>query len=1088
MAEKGSKPKHQRTLSVTKRKGSIGSKDGKKSVTASPGTASILSFFNNTPPPRLACPLCGQLVPRFRINQHIDSQCQNFQREDGASIDTASASNIVTTIKLASSHSPPRKASKVHNPDTGPSSPKEEKPQREANTNTSPYFKKHGASSPSQQVTTREMSSKTVVRTIDLGSRLSSKLSRRGLKQSLMSPEDLQSQVDDIITIQNSPEKDRRSEELSSSQKENHLPRGLGDQTTCLMATETTNVTVESHSTISLGRPQIESREEPLEHLESKSDSKSESLSPVVSLAPPPLSSAPSKLNKRKKVEKAEVSVKTRRMSTRSKKGRYEKSDDGEPDEDLTRNKLLTSTTTADDDDDDDDRQHRTEESSAGNCDTLLKSSSEVPEEECERSTRERKGKLDEEGEQQQQQQQESTVTGSSDQLTEPDTDRRTDKEDSESPRLPYYLCNFLTVLEAVLENEDDRMLFNQEDLSAIHSFEHLSVTGQKLYVRLFQRKLKWLQVNKLNYNEISTDLGPVAQELVEGGFLQTDKDLQELGEVLDLLPAPELRSLAKTFHLGGPGSGTQKHQLVEGLLKLSRQRSLFALAPGQNNTGTVILKRAKQLAGSCVRLHRGPRAVFSRVLLLFSLTDGLEEEEMAGGGQGQLYTILLVNSGRLAFPDYTVQRRAKLFLDREDLIRYEAAMRALQEVITAMQAGRWEDALALYTAAKTTWQEMSKTYDLSHQEGLPVFLRCFTTGWAYTRILSRGVEVLQRLHCYKEAVKELRSLLGQSVYCPDSRGRWWDRLALNLQQHLKLPEQAIRSIRDGLSDPLVRTGHQLSLHQRANRMKESPSYKKYRPLLSDLPTIHVNDVTHVTIRGQLFPHEGGTGKNVFLMPAEEEGGGEGGYSTVMCSVEELSLAHYRRQGFDQGIHGEGSTFSTLFGLLLWDVIFMDGIPDVFRNPYQPCPLDLFTDCFYGNRREAIETRVQVLCEASNETLHNLMAEAWTNQEGRVCSLVNWERFSSLQRAQSLVSCLGGSFLGGMFTRMAKDYRHCRAGLPDLVVWNTTSNTYKLVEVKGPSDRLSQKQQIWLDELQRLGADVEVCHVTATGARAAWLE
>uniref|UniRef100_A0A4W5QH14 Fanconi-associated nuclease n=1 Tax=Hucho hucho TaxID=62062 RepID=A0A4W5QH14_9TELE len=633
MAEK----RKQRSLSVTKRKGSVSSKDGKKSANACPGKASISSFFNNAPPPRLPCPLCGQLVPRFRINQHIDSQCQNFQREDGASIDTAS-----------------------------------EKPQREANT--SPYFKKHGASSSSQQVNTREMSSKTVVRPIDIGSRLSSKLSRRGLKQRLKSPEDLQSQVDDIITTQESPEKDRRSEELSSSQKENHLPQGLGDQTTCLMDTETTNVTVESPSTISLGRPPVESR--------------------------------------------------------------CEKRDGEEPDDDLTRNERLTSTTA------DDDKQHTTEESSAVNCDALLKSGSEVPEEERQR----RKVKLEEEEEEEE----ESTVSGSSDRLTEPDTDRRADKRDSESPRLPYYLGNFLTVLEAVLENEDDRMLFSQEDLSAIRGFERLSVTGQKLYVRLFQRKLKWLQVNKLNYNEISTDLGPVAQELVEGGFLQTDSDLQELGEVLDLLPAPELRSLAKTFHLGGPGSGTQKHQLLEGLLKLSRQRSLFALAPGQNNIGTVILKRAKQLAGSCVRLHRGPRAVFSRVLLLFSLTDGLEEEETAGGGQGQLYTILLVNSGRLAFPDYTVQRRAKLFLDREDLIRYEAAMRALQEVITAMQTGHWENALALYTAAKTTWQEMSKTYDLSHQEELPVFLRCFTTGWAYTRILSRGVEILQRLRCYK--------------------------------------------------------------------------------------------------------------------------------------------------------------------------------------------------------------------------------------------------------------------------------------------------------------------------------------------------
>lgn len=41
--------------------------------------------------------------------------------------------------------------------------------------------------------------------------------------------------------------------------------------------------------------------------------------------------------------------------------------------------------------------------------------------------------------------------------------------------RLPYYLCNFRTVLEAVLENQDDKVLFNPEDLSSIHAFEKLS-------------------------------------------------------------------------------------------------------------------------------------------------------------------------------------------------------------------------------------------------------------------------------------------------------------------------------------------------------------------------------------------------------------------------------------------------------------------------------------------------------------------------------------------------------------------------------------------------------------------------------------
>uniref|UniRef100_A0A669BV64 Fanconi-associated nuclease n=1 Tax=Oreochromis niloticus TaxID=8128 RepID=A0A669BV64_ORENI len=903
------------------------------------------------PPPKLACPLCGQLVPRFKINEHIDLQCQNFERGDST---VGSASNSV----ISSTQLSPRRSL--------PKSPEvdrkvEEEGEEGKETKTSPYFKKNNL-----QQAPREINSKTVVRTIDLGS-LSSKLSRKFHK----APEGKETMHE-------------LDETLNSSQKENLLIQSLEDKKEDLPVRS-----IGVACAAAVKDPSHSKKQHNFENKASKSDTLEEN-------------------------------------SSESKAG----------------------TTDLD--------QHETVVAPSA-CDQPLNS-----EETCE----------------------DRVAVVSDDLLPVFGADSITSEQSSTtaSLHLPYYLRNFKTVLHAVLENEDDRELFNQDDLSFIRAFENLSVMGQKLYVRLFQRKLKWLQVNKLDYEEICSDLGPIAQELVQSGFLETENDLEDLGEALDLLPAPELKALAKTFHLGN--SATQKQQLVDGLLRLSKQKSLFSLTTAQNSVGAVILKRAKQLAGSCVRLCRGPRAVFSRVLLLFSLTDTMEEEEMAAGGQSQLYTILLVNSGRLAFPDYTVQRVAKVFQDREDLIRYEASMRALQEVILAMQGGQWETAMELYTAAKSQWLVLKKNIDLSHQEKLPVFLRCFTAGWAYTRILSRGIEILQRLRRYEEAVEELRSLLLQSVYCPDSRGRWWDRLALNLHQHLKSPEQAICAIRDGLSDPLVRTGHKLSLHQRAARMKESASCKKYRLQLRDLPTVQVQDVKHVTIRGQLFPHEGGMGKSKFLLPANEEGA----HSTVICSVEELSLAHYRQQGFDQGIHGEGSTFSTLFALLLWDIIFMDSIPDVFRNPYQTCPLDFYTDCFYENRKDAIESRVQLLCEASVETLQNMLEDVWNSQEGKVCSLVSWERFSSLQQAQSLVACLGGAFLGGVIARMAKDYRHCRGGLPDLVVWNSSNNSYKLVEVKGPNDRLSHKQQIWLDELQKLGADVEVCHVTATGARGARLE
>ncbi|CAN9499424.1 unnamed protein product [Ophioblennius macclurei] len=974
MSNKTEKDKQKRRLSVSKK-----SHNG----TVKP----ITSFFSpGQPPARLACPLCGDFVPRFKINEHIDLQCQKFERGD---VCAASASHDdASTGQLSPARSPPK-------------SPElRGKVQEEVTeTKTSPYFKKKQQKKEDNSQPP-VLHSKTVVRTIDLGS-LSSKLSRNCQKKSQAEAKRTETFPNQEINL---------SETLNGSQKENisiQSPKG-----------ENENDLVTSAS---VDGPSSSEKRHETKVDASKSDPH------------PKPNSVSSKLTKRKKETPSSA------LSVLPKKAKHDENTE-EPGEDLSCE------IAADID------KSNSDKPSSSSYEPPLSSEEDV-----------------------------AAINN------DPEHDGETDagEQNSDSQWLPYYLRNFKTVLQAVLDNEDDRELFNQDDMAFIYAFEKLSVMGQKLYVRLFQRKLKWLQVNKLGYGEICSDLGPTAQELVQGGFLQTEADLEDLGEALDLLPAPELKALAKTFHLGN--SGSQKQQLVDGLLRLSRQKSLFSFAAAQSNIGAVILKRAKQLAGSCVRLLRGPRAVFSRVLLLFSLTDTMDEEETAAGGQNQLYTILLVNSGRLAFPDFTVQRGAKLFLDREDLIRYEAAMRALQEVTLAMQGGQWERALELYTIAKGDWQDLRTEHDISHQEALPVFLRSFTTGWAYTRILSRGVEILQRLRRYEEAVEELRSLLLQSVYCMDSRGRWWDRLALNLHQHLKKPEQAIHAIRDGLLDPLVRTGHKLSLHQRAVRMKESASCKRYRLQLRELPTVEFQDVKHVTIRGQLFPHEGGTGKSRFLLPSHGEGE-EGDGATVICSVEELCLAHYRQQGFDQGIHGEGSTFSTLFALLMWDIIFMEGIPDVFRNPYQTCPLDLYTDCFYENRKEAIASRVHLLSEASAETLTDMLEEVWNSQEGKVCALVSWERFSSLQQAQSLVACFGGEFLSGVISRMAKDYRHCRGGLPDLVVWNTSDKSYKLVEVKGPRDRLSQKQQLWLDELQKLGADVEVCHVTDTGARGTRLE
>lgn len=84
----------------------------------------------------------------------------------------------------------------------------------------------------------------------------------------------------------------------------------------------------------------------------------------------------------------------------------------------------------------------------------------------------------------------------------------------------------------------------------------------------------------------------------------------------------------------------------------------------------------------------------------------------------------------------------------------------------------------------------------------------------------------------------------------------------------------------------------------------------------------------------------------------------------------------------------------------------------------------------------------------------------------------------------------------------AQDYGAWATGLPDLCLWklaptneqhksaaelddlaavadmtNVLGGDAKLVEVKGPRDRLSEQQRVWIDQLLRAGIEVEVFKV-----------
>lgn len=195
------------------------------------------------------------------------------------------------------------------------------------------------------------------------------------------------------------------------------------------------------------------------------------------------------------------------------------------------------------------------------------------------------------------------------------------------------------------------------------------------------------------------------------------------------------------------------------------------------------------------------------------------------------------------------------------------------------------------------------------------------------------------------------------------------------------------------------------------------------------------------------------------------------------CGVEQLALQYYANEGGCwSGVHTESGIWLTIFGLLMWDVIFSD-VPNVFRTKFQTAPLDLETDGFYVARKGLIETHLQNIHDGMAE---EILITSWESHVGTACRGVNWDRHS-LSELRAAVTCVGGPCLASLCRLLSQDYRSWSSGMPDLLLWRFHGEyrgEAKLVEVKGPNDRLSEQQRAWLFILMECGFNAEVCKVT----------
>ncbi|MFD2192303.1 VRR-NUC domain-containing protein [Pistricoccus aurantiacus] len=170
----------------------------------------------------------------------------------------------------------------------------------------------------------------------------------------------------------------------------------------------------------------------------------------------------------------------------------------------------------------------------------------------------------------------------------------------------------------------------------------------------------------------------------------------------------------------------------------------------------------------------------------------------------------------------------------------------------------------------------------------------------------------------------------------------------------------------------------------------------------------------------------------------------------------------------------ENSLLTGLFGLLCWEAIFAP-LPGAFFHPFHNGPADLYREDFVSRRRELFET---CLARLDGQDYRDLVRATWQEKWGLASPFVHWGALSE-ERLELALARIPPAHLKACFRRLLSDLRANRAGLPDLIQFysDESDSGYRLIEVKGPGDRLQDNQRRWLSFFQREGIPVAVCYV-----------
>lgn len=168
----------------------------------------------------------------------------------------------------------------------------------------------------------------------------------------------------------------------------------------------------------------------------------------------------------------------------------------------------------------------------------------------------------------------------------------------------------------------------------------------------------------------------------------------------------------------------------------------------------------------------------------------------------------------------------------------------------------------------------------------------------------------------------------------------------------------------------------------------------------------------------------------------------------------------------------ENSLINSLFGLLCWPAIFAP-LPGAFFHPFQRGPVDLLNEDFHARRADLFAA---CFAELDDGRYRHTIIRRYVEKWGIQSPFVFWGALSEELLNQAL-DCLPAEHLKHWFNRLLLDIKANRAGMPDLIQFWPQHKTYRMIEVKGPGDRLQDNQLRWLEFCHEHRMPVAVCYV-----------